>query len=899
MYDVLGAVGNVAIILGFIASVVGMAAYFRSIRQPRLIGFARAGFHISVSTVFVASAILLILIVKHQFQFHYIWAYSSRELPLGLLMATFYAGQEGSFLLWTLMVSIVGIVLMLYTQKHDNEREVMGVYTSILSFLLMLLIVKNPFTPIEGNVIPADGRGLNPLLQNFWMQIHPPILFIGFAAMAPPFALAIAALMRRRYQDWVTSSLPWVVGGAMVLGLGIALGGFWAYETLGWGGWWGWDPVENASLIPWLVSVALIHTMVTQRRTKGLMMTNFLLAIMAFVTVLYSTFLTRSGVLGDASVHSFVDPGRFSFTLLVLFMFAYVDVGLALLFGRFTKWGRSLFERYSGWKLVALTYLIVIGPSIPVFAQVSGDVTIVFEEMIAGSNPVLYIILYPLLGLAHLLNLLSYLWLPALLVKIGLIGYTLTGRVHSEKNFQSFAMLSRETFLGLGSAVIGVLTFIVLVGTSMPIIPQFMIDAFNSVLGVLNNITGGDYRLGNTVDPVFYDAMGLPLAIVMTMMTGTALLLMWKSTPTGSILKKLWVPLGTAVAFTVTLIVFGVHDPGMIALAFSASFSFASNVSVGYRIVKGNPKFSGAYIAHIGIAMMLLGVIGSGFYSNSKSMELKQGIPVQHLGYTFTYDGYETFWNGERYYFNVKLADLKGKEIETVKTIMFVSNYGGQEQVMRNPGIARFFASDMYIEPMALYEGDPEGGTKQVFIKGQATSFGGYTVTFTDFDMNNSREAQSFRIGGIFKVEKYGEPAEELIATRITGPDGVVAEPAKVAKGDMQIEVLGMTPNQQDLALSQIEVRLKNPTIPVDASQVRETLVVEASVKPFIGAVWLGIILMTIGFGVARARRAGEARRLQAYELPEDAKRDAMQATEGVPVDQKEASESVEERAES
>ena len=880
MYDFLGAVGNGAIILGFIASVLSMGVYFKSIKQPRIIGFARAGFHITTSAIFVAAAILLILIVKHQFQFNYIWAYSSRDLPLGLLMSTFYAGQEGSFMLWTVMVAVVGIVLLLYTQKHDNEREVMGVYTSILSFLLMLLIVKNPFAPIEGDVIPADGRGLNPLLQNFWMQIHPPILFLGFASMAPPFALALGALLRRRYQDWVTSSLPWVVGGSMVLGLGISLGGFWAYETLGWGGWWGWDPVENASLIPWLISVALIHTMITQRRTKGLMMTNFILAILAFVLVLYSTFLTRSGVLGEASVHSFVDPGRFSFTLLVLFMFAYIDGGLALLFGRFTKWGRSLFERFHGWKLMALTYLIVIGPSIPVFGQVIGDVVPVFEEMIAGSNPVLYIILYPLLGLAHLLNILSYLWLPALIVKIGLVGYILTGRLHSAKNYQSFDMLSRETFLGFGSAVIGVLTFIVLVGTSMPIIPQFMIDAFNSVLGVLNNITGGDYRLGNTVDPVFYDAMGLPLAIVMTLLTGSALLLMWKSTPGASMLRKARIPLVAAALFTVLLVVTGVHDVGMIMLAFAASFSFSSNVAIGFRIVKGSPKFAGAYIAHIGIAMMLLGIIGSGFYSTSKSMELKQGVPVQHLGYTFTYTGYEPFWNGERYYFKVKLADENGKEIETVKTIMFVSNYGDQEQIMRYPGIARFLTSDMYIEPQALYEGDPEGGKRFTFVKGQTYDFGGYNVTFKDFDMNNSRESQAFRIGAVFTVGKYGQKTQELIAAKTTGPDGVVQDPATVQKGDMQIEVLNMTPNQEDLALSQLEVRLKNPTIPVDPSDLRETLVVEASIKPFIGAVWLGIILMLVGMAVARARRAGEAKRLAAYELPESTKSNALHTTE-------------------
>ncbi|MBR9975875.1 MAG: cytochrome c biogenesis protein CcsA, partial [Bacteroidetes bacterium] len=533
MYDFLGLLGNVAVIVGFAAAVLAMVTYFRSIAHPRLIGVARTGFHVSVTTVLIASLILLILLVKHQFQFNYVWAYSSRDLPLGLLMSTFYAGQEGSFLLWTLMVSIIGVVLMVYTQKHDNEREVMGVYSSILAFLMMLLIVKNPFTPIDADFIPADGRGLNPLLQNFWMQIHPPILFIGFAAMAPPFALAVAALMRRRYQAWVVSSLPWVVAGSMLLGLGIALGGFWAYETLGWGGWWGWDPVENASLIPWLISVALIHTMITQKRTKGLILTNFILAILAFVLVLYSTFLTRSGVLGEASVHSFVDPGRFSFTLLVLFMFAFTDVGFALLFGRFTKWGRGLFDRYSGWKLYGLLYLIVIGPSLPLFAFVSGDLVPVFSDMIANANPVLLLIYYPMLGLAHLLNILAYLWLPALIFKLLQIGYVFSGRLHSESNFDSFAMMSRETWIGMGAGVIGLLTFIVLVGTSMPIVPQVVIDSINSVFLSL----GTELRLGNTVEPAFYDAMGLPLAIVMTLMTGFTLLLMWSTTRIDMLLK--------------------------------------------------------------------------------------------------------------------------------------------------------------------------------------------------------------------------------------------------------------------------------------------------------------------------------------------------------------------------
>ncbi|MFA6234954.1 MAG: cytochrome c biogenesis protein CcsA [Bacteroidota bacterium] len=874
MYDVLGLLGHAAIIVGFVASVVGLVAYFQSIKNPRVIGFARTGFHITVTSVFIAAVLLLILIVKHQFQFHYVWAYSSRDLPLGLLMSTFYAGQEGSFMLWTVMVSIIGIVLMMYTQKHDNEREVMGVYTSILAFLMLLLIVKNPFAPIEGDVIPADGRGLNPLLQNFWMQIHPPILFLGFAAMAPPFALAIAALMRRKYQDWVVSSLPWVVGGSMVLGLGISLGGFWAYETLGWGGWWGWDPVENASLIPWLISVALIHVMLTQKRTKGLILTNFILAILAFVLVLYSTFLTRSGVLGDASVHSFVDPGRFSFTLLVLFMFAFTDVGFALLFGRFTKWGRSLFERFDGWKLYGLLYLIVIGPSIPIFAQVSGDLVPVFNDMISTANPVLQLLYYPLLGVAHLLNILSYLWIPALIVKFVMIGYVLSGRLHSEKEYVSFSMMSRETWIGMGAGVVGLLTFIVLIGTSMPIIPQFIIDGVNSFFLTL----GTELRLGNTVEPAFYDAMGLPLAILMTSMIGFTLLLMWNSTKRGMLWRKLLLPLGLAVV-TMLVIVFvgGVHDAGMIILALTSSFSFFSNVVIGYRIVRGNRKFAGAYIAHIGVALMLLGVIGSGFYSSSKSLELKQGDAVDWNGYRFTYVGNEPFWNGERFHFKVKLDDaVTGKEIETINTVMFVSMYGGQEQVMRNPGIAKFITTDVYVEPQALYAPETEGGKRFNFVKGQTFEFEEYRVTFSEFDMNNSRTSQAFRIGGVFRVEKAGEAPQELKAAHTTGPDGVQSEPAIVSAGDLQIEILNMVPNKEDLALSQIEVRLRNPNTPVDPKDMRETLVVEASLKPFISFVWAGIIIMVLGLGVARSRRASDARKLESYEIAPDARKTAL-----------------------
>ena len=865
MLDAVGFIGRFAIIAGFVATSAAAFAFFLSLRREGLLPLARVGFHLTTTSIFVASAALLTLIITHQFQFHYVWAYSARDLPFGLLMSTFYAGQEGSFLLWTFMVAVIGIVLMAYSQKHNNEREVMGMYTTILGFLMLLLVVKNPFAPIDSPTIPLDGKGLNPLLQNFWMQIHPPILFLGFAAMTPPFALGMAALMQKKYQDWVTGSLPWVVGGAMVLGLGIALGGFWAYETLGWGGWWGWDPVENSSLIPWIVSVALVHTMLTQKRTKGLVMTNFLLASLSFVLVLYSTFLTRSGVLGDASVHSFVDPGRFAFTLLVLFMFVFIDLGIALLFIRFTRVGVSLAERVKGGTLLAMVYLIAIFPSIPIFATVAGDLVPVFTETIESGSGVLAVVMYPLLGIAHLLNILAVLWIPALLFKLALIGYTITGRLHSEKSFTSFKLMSRETFLGFGSATLGVLTIIVLLGTSLPIIPQSITGGINDMLVS----AGSDAKLGNTVEPAFYDSMGLPLGVLLAGLAAFALLLKWVQNDGRDVFKRALLPAGIAIAATAGVwLIGGVTHPWMLALAWSSFFSLIVNGQVGYKILRGNPKFTGAYVAHIGIASMLLGIIGSGYMGTKTSIELPQGVTKSALGYNFTYIGYEPFWNGERFHFNVKLSDSDNKELDVVQTIMFNSNYGGQEQRMRNPGIAKFLFRDVYIEPQAIMAPDPEGWQYRQLTKGASIEAGPYRILFLDFEMNNSRGAQAFTIGGVFEISKNGGPPQQVTVTRTQGPDEVTNVPATVTDGDLELAIEGMTPNREDLAMSVLDIRFRNPKVKPDPSTLRETLVVEASVKPFISIVWLGIILMVVGFGIARFRRAGDAKRLEAPSRP-------------------------------
>src|SRR5512133_3156356 len=185
MYDIIGLLGRALTIVGLLAAVVSIFAYIRTLRDETYASVARTAFHIMVTSIILSSAALLILILKHQFQFEYVFAYSSRELPFGYLVSTFYAGQEGSFLLWTLMLALIGIVLLEYSQRKGDEPEVMSVFGAILAFMILLVVMKNPFARLAPGMVQLDGKGLNPLLQNFWMQIHPPILFLGFAAMAP------------------------------------------------------------------------------------------------------------------------------------------------------------------------------------------------------------------------------------------------------------------------------------------------------------------------------------------------------------------------------------------------------------------------------------------------------------------------------------------------------------------------------------------------------------------------------------------------------------------------------------------------------------------------------------------------------------------------------------------
>ncbi len=299
--------GALAMWCALLFSVTALWGYSLVLRGDEgALRFARRAYTCFAFSVVLAAVVMGFALVTRDFRIEYVHQYSGLDLPSHYQLAAFWAGQKGSFLIWLLWGSLLG--LGVYRTAGKQEPTVMAIYLTTLLGLVFILVRENPFVML--NTTPTDGQGLNPLLQDNWMVIHPPIMFIGFAASAIPFSFAMASLWRRDTSgNWARRAFPWALGGFMVLGLAILLGGYWAYTTLGWGGYWGWDPVENASFIPFLFGTVLIHGLYMERSKGRFRRINYVLATLVFMSVLYGTFLTRSGVLADFSVHSFVDLG--------------------------------------------------------------------------------------------------------------------------------------------------------------------------------------------------------------------------------------------------------------------------------------------------------------------------------------------------------------------------------------------------------------------------------------------------------------------------------------------------------------------------------------------------------------------------------------------------------------
>jgi len=442
--------GITATALTFVCLIISIVSYYiyyrKNAEEP--LRLARYAFYISSGLIFFQAVLLLWGIHTHQFQWQYVFSYSSRDLSPFYLTTTFWGGQEGTFLLWLVLGSIYGLVLI--RKKFDNEPLIMSFMILVMAFIVMILVKKNPFVYVwdvnpgrfPAGSVPLDGNGLNPLLQDPWMIIHPPVLFTGYSATMILFAFAMTALVTKNHENWIRQVFPYGVFVVLALGTGIILGGYWAYTTLGWGGYWGWDPVENSSFIPWLSSLAFMHGAIVQRRQGGLKRTNIFLALLTFILVLYGSFLTRSGVLSDFSVHSFSESVLTDYLTAFVVLFAALSL-IVFLYGtqkiNSTRVSEKFFTRETFMLFGILALLLssvftFFGTSAPlitgIFSDEPSNVSIEYYNRLNAPVAILiglFIALSPVLSWKreNRSNILKYRYHMVAAVLIGIIGFIL------------------------------------------------------------------------------------------------------------------------------------------------------------------------------------------------------------------------------------------------------------------------------------------------------------------------------------------------------------------------------------------------------------------------------------------------------------------------------------------
>ena len=734
-------------------------------------GFARRLYAAYAVAILLASGLLLLLLLTHDFRLSYVASYSERNLPFYYLFSTFWAGQEGSFMLWLFFGALIGFFV--WRTAKEQEPPVMIVYLASFLGIVAILCKQPPFRFLEK--VPFDGQGLNPLLQDPWMVIHPPVMFAGFASLSVPFAFAIADLWAKRWDGWVVRAMPWALFTFLTLGTAILMGGYWAYKTLGWGGYWAWDPVENTSLVPWLATVALVHGMFLQKAREKHRKINVILAILAFCCILYGTFLTRSGVLADFSVHSFIDLGITGWLvgIIVFFLFG----GLGLLAWR--------------WK------------EIPVAPEI--DPT--------------------------------------------------TGKEKEEP------FLSRSVLFILSVTLICASAAVILLGTSAPI---------------LTRITGKPSQVATE----FYNLTHAPVAILIGLLIALVPFLSWRGEAGRDVVRKAFTAfvvgiLGAGVAFAAG--VRGVKD--LLFIGF-AVMGCAANVESVVLFVRRKAIASvGGYLAHVGVAIMLVGILISGAYERKAQVTLYRGAPTQvgRNTMTFTKTVFVTEDGSVKKREELdptRLADRRAKQAMEVEVVSprgkvwkaYPKLYQNErtQQLMANPDVRSTALMDLYLSPQAYDPGQPVRveGTRFPLKSGEEKTVSGVGFKLLGIGMDRSQlNASPPRVTLNAKVvvtPPGGKPAEQTakmvmtmkgaddsetsaLDTPIPGTPGMFRIVRAGGSDAVEIEVLGMNPAGD----------VKPAT--------SESLSVDITTKPLISLVWGGFYVMMAGGLVALLRRGRDA----------------------------------------
>jgi len=706
--------------------------------------FARRAYGFFALSILLATVVMAILLARRDFRVDYVFQYTGLELPFHYQLAAFWAGQKGSFLIWLFWGALIGLPLLLTTGRK-LEAPVMGIYTLAQLGILLILVRESPFLMLDH--APADGQGLNPLLQDDWMVIHPPIMFVGYALAAVPFAFGMAALFRRDTSEWAARAFPWTLAGFLVLGSAILLGGYWAYTTLGWGGYWGWDPVENASLIPWILGTALIHGLYLEKTRGRYRRANLVLAALVFLSVLYGTFLTRSGVLADFSVHSFVDLG------------------------------------ISGWLIGLMAFFV---------------------------------------GLS--------IWLLA----------TRLPRLETAPNEDP--VLSRGTFLVLGSIALLTSAVVVTAGTSAPLLTRFMKDP-------------------GQVGPEFYNRVNFPLAVAVAFLLALVPFLTWRGEATLAALARRLAP-GAAFAFlgAAAAAGLGVTDPFHLTLVALALLALATNLqTVVARARNGGLAAAGGYLAHVGVGVILIGFLASSAYDQSVKVTLHQGerVSVGELALTF-----QRFLGREgrlRERAEVLVEREDGSSYLAYPQI-FVNDR--TRQLMVHPSVESFLLADLYLSPLEFDPGRTGSTLAEVELgKGESRSLGGVEVAFAGFDMGAGGNALAqMASGGPVTIKALLDVTRDGVTERLEPvyrfeQSGRVEFPPVELPGGGRLAIGGINATEG-------AVRLLVEGVAGAKAGSSAYLALDVTKKPLIALVWWGFYVILAGGLLAVVARARQARRL-------------------------------------
>ncbi|HOU22903.1 MAG TPA: cytochrome c-type biogenesis CcmF C-terminal domain-containing protein [Anaerolineae bacterium] len=457
-------IGYLALVLALVLGVVSAAAALAAARSSRLSWLARAEDALCLATglVVVATGSLLYLLLSRNFQSLYVYSHASTYQPTIYLISALWAGAEGSLLLWTMFIGLFAVVALLLHRRHGPDRlwpYTVATLSAVIAFFTLLLVTtQNPFFMMTAT--PPEGLGMSPLLENPAMIIHPPTLFLGYAAYTLPFAMAIAALAAGQSSPESRRSLRrWSLLGWLFLGTGIAIGAWWAYVELGWGGYWSWDPVENASLIPWLIGTAQLHSLLAEERQGIFRRWNLALSAATFLLCVLATLVTRGGIV-TSDLHGFAETVQPIAHYLLVFLLAAVGLVSVLLYRRRNQLAdevatEHLLSRESSLfitnlLLIGLAAAILLGMMFPNLTQfIQGTkitLTVDFYDRIFAP---LALVLVTLLGICPLLGwressparLVERLRFPALVAILTMVALVLF-KVHQPMALLAYSLLA-------------------------------------------------------------------------------------------------------------------------------------------------------------------------------------------------------------------------------------------------------------------------------------------------------------------------------------------------------------------------------------------------------------------------------------------------------------------------